>query len=54
MKIVVFIAICTFGILSITSCRSTSSSCGLAKNTNTKQTQQNFQQTTLVAKATVK
>lgn len=54
MKKVAFIVICTFGILSISSCRSTSSSCGLAKNTNTKQTQQNFQQTTVVAKATVK
>ncbi len=54
MKKVVFIAICTLGVLSITSCRSTSASCGLAKNTSTKQTQQNLQQTTLVAKATVK
>ncbi len=45
MKKVVFIAICTLGVLNITSCRSTSSSCGLAKNTNTKQTQQNFQPT---------
>lgn len=54
MKKVVFIAICTLGILSITSCRSTSSSCGLANNTQTKQTQQNFQQTTVAVKATVK
>jgi hypothetical protein len=54
MKKVVFIAICTIGILSISSCRSTSSSCGLADNTKAKQTQQNFQQTTVVAKATVK
>ena len=54
MKKVVFIAICTLGILSITSCRSTSASCGLADNTKTKQTQQNFQQTTYVAIATVK
>ena len=54
MKRIVFIAICTFGILSVTSCRSTSSSCGLAKNTNTKQTQQNFQQTTVTVRATVK
>jgi hypothetical protein len=48
MKKVVFIAICTLGIMSITSCRSTSSSCGLAENTNTKQTQQNFQPTKTV------
>lgn len=54
MKKVVFIAICTVGILSITSCRSTSVSCGLADNTSTKQTQQNFQQTTFVATTTVK
>ena len=54
MKKVVFIAICTLGIMSITSCRSTSASCGLADNTSTKQTQQNFQQTTIVATATVK
>ncbi len=54
MKKILFIGICTLGILSITSCRSTSASCGLAKNTKTKQTQQNFQQTTLTAKATVK
>ena len=54
MKKVVFIAICTFGILSITSCRSTSASCGLADNSKTKQTKQNFQQTTQVALATVK
>jgi hypothetical protein len=54
MKKIVFIAICTLGIMSITSCRSTSSSCGLAENTSTKQTQQNFQQTTVVTKVTVK
>ena len=54
MKKTVFIAICTVGILSITSCRSSSAAFGLADNTSTKQTQQNFQQTTLVAKATVK
>tara|TARA_R110001592_G_scaffold45508_5_gene145543 strand:+ start:413 stop:577 length:165 start_codon:yes stop_codon:yes gene_type:complete len=54
MKKVVFIAICTLGFLSITSCRSTSASCGLAENTPTKQTQQNFQQTNIVAIATVK
>jgi hypothetical protein len=51
MKKTVWIAICIVGILSSTSCRSTSSSCGLAKNSNT--TQQNVQQTTIVAKATV-
>ncbi len=54
MKKVVFIAICTLGIFSITSCRSTSASCGLAENTPTKQTKQNFQQTTQVTLATVK
>ncbi|WKD86426.1 hypothetical protein KCTC32516_01801 [Polaribacter huanghezhanensis] len=54
MKKVVFIAVCTVGILSSTSCRSTSASCGLAENTSTKQTQQKFQQTTIVTKATVK
>jgi hypothetical protein len=53
MKKTVWIAICIIGILSSTSCRSTSSSCGLAKNSNTKQTQQTVQQTTIVAKATV-
>ena len=52
MKKVVFIAICTLGIFSITSCRSTSASCGLADNTQTKQ---NFQQTTqVIILATVK
>ncbi len=54
MKKVVFIAICTVGILSITSCRSTSASCGLAENTSTKQTQQNFQFTNVVAIATAR
>jgi hypothetical protein len=54
MKKIVCIAICTVGILSSTSCRSTSASCGLAENTSTKQSQQNFQQTTSVAKARVK
>jgi hypothetical protein len=54
MKKAVFIAICTLGILSITSCRSTATSCGLAKNTKTKQTQQNFQPTTVVIETTVK
>ena len=54
MKKVVFIAICTIGILSITSCRSSAASCGLADNTSTEQTQQNFQQTNVVAIATVK
>jgi len=54
MKKVVCIAICIIGILNITSCRSASSSCGLAENTSTKQTQQNFQQTTLIATRAVK
>lgn len=45
MKKIVFIAICTLGILSISSCRSSSISCGLADNKQTKQTKQNFQQT---------
>jgi len=53
MKKVVFIAICTLGIMSFTSCRSTSTSCGLADNTQTNQTQQNFQQTDLVTDVTV-
>lgn len=52
MKKVICIAICTVGVLSITSCRSTSSSCGLAKNTNTKQTQQHFQPTYAVTVVT--
>ncbi|MDG2073604.1 MAG: hypothetical protein P8J28_03350 [Polaribacter sp.] len=55
MKKVIFIEICTLGIFSITSCRSTSASCGLADNTQTKQTKQNFQQTTqVIILATVK
>ena len=53
MKKVLFIATCILGILSITSCRSTSSSCGLAKHKNTNQTQQHFQQTTNVISATI-
>jgi len=53
MKRIVFIAICILGIISITSCRSTSASCGLAENTITKQTQQNFQPTSVVLKATI-
>jgi hypothetical protein len=52
MKKAIYIAICILGILSTVSCRSTASKCGLAKNTNMQQTQQNFQQTTIVAKAT--
>lgn len=50
MRKIVFIAICTVGILGFSSCRSTSKSCGLAKNT--KQTQQNYQQEVVVAEAT--
>ena len=46
MKKVVFIAICILGIISFSSCRSTSQSCGLAENTN--QTQQNYQQVIVV------
>jgi hypothetical protein len=38
MKKVVFIAICILGITCLSSCRSTSSSCGLAENTTTNQT----------------
>ena len=52
MKKVVFIAICTLGILSISSCRSSANSCGLANNTQTKQTQQNFQHTPVVTEVT--
>ena len=33
MKKIVFIVICVLGIVSFASCRSTSSSCGLADNT---------------------
>tara|TARA_R110002073_G_scaffold8207_1_gene45580 strand:+ start:28007 stop:28165 length:159 start_codon:yes stop_codon:yes gene_type:complete len=39
MKRVVFIIICVFGLLSFSSCRSTSDPCGLAENL-TKQTKQ--------------
>ena len=53
MKKVVFIAICIVGLVSFSSCRSTSKSCGLAKNTKqTKQAQQNHQQVVVVAEAT--
>lgn len=38
MKKVVFIAICVLGIICLSSCRSTSSTCGLAGNTTTIQT----------------
>ncbi|MCL7763098.1 hypothetical protein MPF19_06680 [Polaribacter sp. Z014] len=38
MKKVVFIAVCILGILCFSSCRSTSSHCGLADNTTTIQT----------------
>lgn len=39
MKRFVFIAICVLGLMSLSSCRSTSDSCGLADN-STKQTKQ--------------
>lgn len=38
MKKVVFIAICILGIVCLSSCRSTSSSCGLADNNAKTQT----------------
>ncbi|WP_405606167.1 hypothetical protein [Polaribacter sp. Asnod1-A03] len=38
MKKLIFIAICILGIISFSSCRSTSSPCGLADNTTTTQT----------------
>ncbi|MCG1036457.1 hypothetical protein [Polaribacter sargassicola] len=38
MKKVTFIAICILGIISFSSCRSTSNPCGLADNTTTTQT----------------
>ncbi|WP_159947183.1 hypothetical protein [Polaribacter septentrionalilitoris] len=38
MRKIVFIAICILGITCISSCRSTSSPCGLAENTTTIQT----------------
>jgi hypothetical protein len=37
MKKVVFIAVCILGIMCFSSCRSTSSPCGLAENTTTNQ-----------------
>ena len=39
MKRIVFIAICMLGLLSFSSCRSTSNPCGLADN-STNQTEQ--------------
>jgi hypothetical protein len=55
MKKVVFIAVCTVGILSLTSCKSSYSNCGLAKNMDTKGIQHSFQQTTnTIALAVVK
>ena len=51
MKRVVFIAICTVGLLGLTSCGSTSP-CGLSKNT--KQSQQPHNQTeVIVANGTI-
>ncbi|WP_157662416.1 hypothetical protein [Polaribacter sp. SA4-10] len=38
MKKLVFIAICILGLLSFSSCRSTSKSCGLADSSTTIQT----------------
>lgn len=40
MKKIVFIAICVLGLLSLSSCRSTSDPCGLAENSTTTQTKQ--------------
>jgi len=39
MKKVVIIAICIIGMASLSSCRSTSKSCGLAENINLEQQQ---------------
>lgn len=50
MRKAVFIAVCILGILSLSSCRSSAKSCGLAQNTN--QTQINSQQINIVAPAT--
>lgn len=41
LKKVVFIAICIIGLACFSSCRSTSSSCGLAENQTTIQTSLN-------------
>lgn len=52
MKKVVSIAICTLGIIILSSCRSTANRCGLAENQH--QIQQNIQQdAVIVIKATV-
>lgn len=51
MKKVVFIAICTVSLLGLSSCGSTAP-CGLSQKSETKQTQQNYQQEVLVADAT--
>lgn len=48
MKRFVFIAICVLGLMSLSSCRSTSDPCGLADNTTTKQTKQLQQPAILV------
>ncbi len=40
MKKVVFIAVCILGIVCLSSCRSTSQSCGLADNTTIQTTLQ--------------
>tara|TARA_R110000787_G_scaffold259559_2_gene364854 strand:+ start:929 stop:1090 length:162 start_codon:yes stop_codon:yes gene_type:complete len=47
MKRFVFIAICVLGLLSFSSCRSTSNPCGLAEN-STKPTKQLQQPSVLV------
>ncbi len=52
MKKVAFIVVCIIGLVGFSSCKSTSKSCGLAKNT--KQTKQVNQQVFTVSKATVK
>ncbi len=49
MKRIIFTAICIFGAISFSSCRSTSSHCGLAQNKK-----QIKQQTIIVADITVK
>ncbi|NVJ87828.1 MAG: hypothetical protein HWD82_00085 [Flavobacteriaceae bacterium] len=41
IKKIVFIVICIIGLVSFSSCRSMSQSCGLADNTTTNQTQVN-------------
>ena len=38
MKKIVFVAICVLSVMFLSSCRSTSKSCGLSDNTSTTQT----------------